>query len=154
MYASIAVRKGFGVLAVLMTGMLAGILFGSGMDQFAAAGLPESGWLSFRNVNSWVFPTIMPWVFNGTLLALIVATVLARTSARLLFAVAAVLCAVAIFVTIRIEVPLNHRISSWTVGAAPPEWMAVRAHWLRMHLVRTMVGMVAFLSASIGLARL
>ena len=73
-----ALSKAFGVVAVLMAGSLAGILIGSGMDQFAAAGLSQAGWLAFRDTNSWVFPTIMPWVFNGTLIVLIVASVLAE----------------------------------------------------------------------------
>ena len=153
MSASTALQKPVGLLSLVLIGLLAGILIGSGMDQFAAAGLSEESWLAFRNTNSWVFPAVMPWMFNGTLVALIAAAILKRAGARWLLAAAALLCAAAIFVTVRIEVPMNHVISSWTAGAAPSDWAAVRDHWLRMHLVRTILGTIAFVLAAIGLAR-
>lgn len=130
--------KGFGVFALLMIGMLASMLLGSGMDQFAAAEMEEANWLAYRDVRGWVFPTIMPWIFNGSLPALIVVAALARDRSPWTFAAAAVLCAAAILITVRIEVSMNHAISSWAPGAASAGWMSVRDRWLHMHLLRTM----------------
>jgi hypothetical protein len=47
-----AVGRVFGAVAVLMAGTVAGSLIGSRMDHFAAAGLPERGWLAFRRQQS------------------------------------------------------------------------------------------------------
>jgi hypothetical protein len=149
----IAIRYGVAIVAVLAIGLLAGILIGTGMDHYAARSLPERGWVEWRQVNGWVFPRIMPYIFNGTALALIVAAIMTRKTARLCFAVAALCCFVTIFITVKLEIPMNHAISSWTPGASPPEWMDIRQQWLRNHLVRTVAGMLGFLFAAIGLAR-
>jgi hypothetical protein len=154
MSASIAVRKGVAVFAVILIGMLAGILAGSGMDQLAVTRLPLAEWLAFRGSTAWVFPTTMPWIFNGTLLVLLIAAVLARGAARWLFAVAAVLCVAAILVTVRVEVPMNQMIGSWTPVEAPADWMAVRDHWLRMHLLRSVAGLLGFVAAVNGLTKM
>ena len=137
-----------------MIGTLAGILIGSGMGQYAVTGLPKEVWLAFRETNAWISPRVMPWIFNGSLLTLVIASVLAKKGARLLFIVASVLCAGAIFITVRIEVPMNHLISSWTPDAMPANWITVREHWLRMHLFRTIAGLRSFLAASLGLSRM
>jgi hypothetical protein len=153
MSASIAVRKGVAVFATLMVGTLAGILLGSGMDQLAVTRLPLAEWPAFRASTAWVFPTTMPWIFNGTLLVLLLAAVLVRRGARWLFVFAAVMCAAAIFVTVRVEVPMNHMIDGWTTVAAPADWTGVRDHWLRMHLIRTVAGTAGFVAAGIGLTK-
>jgi uncharacterized membrane protein len=142
------------LFAVLSLGLLAGILVGTGMDQYAAAGLPEAASVGWRQVRSWVFPTIMPWVFNITLLLQIAAAIGCGARSRWFFAAAAAVCALAaLLITVRLEVPMNNAIASWTPGAAPANWSAVRDQWLRNHLVRTIAGVLGFLCATLGLAR-
>jgi uncharacterized membrane protein len=142
------------LFAVVFLGLLAGILVGTGMDQYAAAGLPEDAWVGWRQVRSWVFPTIMPWVFNITLLLQIAAAIVCGARSRWFFASAAVCALAALLITVRLEVPMNNAIASWTPGAAPANWAAIRDQWLRNHLVRMLAGVLGFVCAALGLARM
>jgi uncharacterized membrane protein len=150
---AVTLRYTFAIFAVLLLGLLAGILVGTGMDHFVATGLPAKSWTAWRQVNGWVFPTIMPWIFNVTLLVSAAAAVFNRGRARWFFIAAALLTAGSIFVTVRLEVPMNHAISGWTPGAEPPDWSAIREQWLRNHFVRSTASVAAFICGTVGLAR-
>jgi hypothetical protein len=71
-----------------------------------------------------------------------------------LFAVAVVLTTIVLVITIALEVPINRQVASWTAGAAPANWTAVRDRWLWYHLARTIVGVLAFLCAAAALSEL
>jgi hypothetical protein len=79
---------------------------------------------------------------------------LTRDAARSFFAVAAVLTAIVLVITIALAVPINRHVASWTAGAAPANSAAVRDRWLRNHLARTVVGVLAFLCAATALSEL
>jgi hypothetical protein len=140
------------ITSVFAIGLLAGLLVGTGMDHYMAGGLPEAAWVTWRQTRSWVFPAIMPWFFNLTLLLLVAASIVNGGRARWFFAAATVCALVAILVTVRLEVPMNKMISSWTPGAAPANWAAIRDQWLRNHLVRSIAGVLGFLCALGGLS--
>jgi uncharacterized membrane protein len=77
---------------------------------------------------------------------------LSHGSGRRYFAVAAFLMIVVLAITIGFEVPINKQVHSWTAGAAPANWDALRDRWLWNHLYRTITAVLALVSATIGLA--
>ena len=147
-------RLAIAALAIGATGLLAGTLLGSGMDEFARRGLPAANWTEQHQSMDAVFRQFMPVFFNATAMLLILATVLSRGRARWLFGGAALLTVLSIVVTVIVEVPINRTVALWTPGFAPADWMVLRDRWLWNHLVRTISCIVAFWLAAAGLPRM
>jgi hypothetical protein len=141
------------VAAVMAIGLLAGLMLGTGMSGYTARSLPSSSWLLRFQAEDRLFAKVMPPVMLGTLLPQVAACFLARGAARRLFGAAAVLTVAVLFVTVTREVPLNHAFQTWTAQTTPVNWEALRDRWLRNHLVRTVLGVAAFVLAGCGLAR-
>ena len=131
-------------LAVLMAGLVAGLLFGTVLEHEQLKVLPAKPWVLARQSIDAVFSRLMPWLWNTTLLLLAAAAYLTHDRARWLFAAAAAILLAGIVVTLVIEVPLNKQIASWTQETILPEWASVRDRWVRFHAVRTVAGVVAF----------
>jgi uncharacterized membrane protein len=146
------VRISVALIATLGVGLLAGILVGTGMTEFTARGLPESSWVLRFQLEDHLFAKAMPPLMLSTLLALIVAFVLAHGHSRWLFGASILFTLVVLAVTIGFEVPLNKQIQSWTPGDAPPVWQHVRDLWLQRHLPRTVASVLSFISALSALA--
>jgi hypothetical protein len=53
------------------------------------------------------------------------------------------LLATAIFVKAKV-LPINDEIKSWSPTQPPANWQRVRARWIRLHDVRTVLGLVVF----------
>lgn len=47
-------------------------------------------------------------------------------------------------VTMRVHIPMNERIATWSPASPPEEWATVRARWARWNHVRTTAAVVAF----------
>ena len=138
-------------LAVLMAGLVAGLLFGTVLEHEQLKVLPAKPWVLARQSIDAVFSRLMPWLWNTTLLLLAAAAYLTHGHARWLFAAAALILLAGIVVTLIIEVPLNKQIALWTQETIAPEWASVRDRWVRFHAVRTVAGVVAFVCALAGL---
>lgn len=138
-------------VAVVMAGLIAGLMWGTGMDQYTHRLLLSSAWVTEHQVMDALFRRVMPPVWNGSVLMLIGAAVLSRGSSRWYFSVAAMLLIVSLVVTVRVEVPMNRRIALWDAAAPPADWSEVRDRWLSFHLARTVCGVVAFVCATAAL---
>ena len=153
MFATSQIRFVLNVLAVFALGMLAGLMFGTGMEDYTFRSMPQGSWIEEHQAEDSLFRRVMPPVFLTTAVLAVAATLIAAPRARWWLAAAAGLAIFCMIFTIRAEVPLNRLIATWTPEAAPPEWSAIRAKWLANHLVRVIAGAVAFLSATVALAR-
>jgi hypothetical protein len=151
---SVAARYAVAVFAVILLGLVAGLLLGTGMTNYTAKGLPEASWTTGFQYEDALFGKVMPSFFITTLVALTLSGFLTRGSARGFFFAAAILALAVIVISVKGEVPLNKQIQSWVPGAAPANWADVRDRWLSNHLWRTIAGMVGFVCAAIGLARM
>lgn len=60
----------------------------------------------------------------------------------ILSAVAFVLLALTLVVTMAVEVPIVTTIESWTVDTLPPDWRERRDRWVSFHLLRVVPGVV------------
>jgi uncharacterized membrane protein len=140
-------------LAVLLVGLMSGLMLGTGMDQYTHRLLSASAWVTEHQVMDALFRRVLPPLWNLTMLSLAAAAFLTHGRARWLFALAAVIFLVSLVVTVTIEVPMNRSIAQWNPEAVPQDWAAMRDRWLSFHLVRTIGGFVAFVSALSGLMR-
>ena len=137
--------------AVLLAGIIAGLLFGTAIEQQRLSALDASGWVIARHSIDAVFSKLLPWVWNSTLLLLFASAYLMHGSGRALFVIAGVLLLVGIVVTLIFEVPINKQIARWTPTTVPPNWHSLRDRWVRFHWVRTLAGMAAFACALVPL---
>lgn len=144
---------GVQMLAVIMVGLIAGLMLGTGIEQHSLRALSASAWVTEHQVmDSW-FRVIMPPYWNATALVLVIAAFLSRGQARWQFGFAALLLIVSLVVTVRVEVPMNRSIAMWDANLPPANWAQVRDHWLAFHRLRTASGILAFLVATLGLVR-
>ena len=140
-------------LAVVLAGIMAGLMFGTGMDQYTHRLLSASAWVTEHQVMDALFHRVLPPLWNLTMVSLAAAAFLSHGRARWLFAVAAAIFLISLIVTVTVEVPMNRAIALWDALNPPNNWSAVRDRWLSFHLVRTIGGFLAFVSALAGLTR-
>ena len=138
------------VLAVVLVGLIAGLLVGTAIEQKTLEVLDGPAWITARQSTDAVFSRVLPWWWNSTLLMLFFAY-LNRGGARGMFLVGGLLLLAGIVVTVAIEVPMNKQVVTWDAGAMPAGWVAVRDRWWRFHVVRTVLGAVGFCFAVCGL---
>jgi uncharacterized membrane protein len=146
-----ALRKTVTVIAVVLVGLIAGLMIGTGMDQYTHRQLAMTPWVVEHQVMDALFRRVLPTWWNITALLLVVSAFVSQGSPRRLFAIAAVLMIAALIVTVSVEVPMNRTIASWDISAPPANWAAIRDRWLWFHLIRTCCGTIAFLCAEAGL---
>lgn len=132
------------LLFALVTGVFWGTWFS--LSRSMAAITPgtflEVGRLMIGNLGG-PMSVLMP----ATLLSALVLFVLlfrGRHAQATLFAGAAlVLMAVALVITLTVNVPIDGQIQSWTMATLPPDWRAVRDRWEFYHGLRTVVSLAA-----------
>ena len=139
------------VLAVVLVGLIAGLLVGTAIEQKTLNVLDGPAWITARHSTDAVFSRVLPWWWNSTLVMLFLAAYLNRGGARWMFLVGGLLLLAGIVVTVAIEVPMNKQVAGWDAGAMPAGWVAIRDRWLRFHVVRTVLGAVGFCFAVCGL---
>ena len=154
MLQSTAIRDTVAMVSLAALGLLAGMMLGILIAGYAARGLPEESWTLRFQIENRLFTKTMPPSLMLPLLGLMALVPLTHDAVRSWFAVAAVLTAIVLIITIALEVPINRRVASWSAGAAPANWTAVRDRWLWYHLARTVVGVLAFLCAAAALSEL
>ena len=141
------------VLAVVLVGLIAGLLVGTAIEQKTLEVLDGPAWITARHSTDAVFSRLLPWWWNSTLLLLFFAAYLNRGAARWMFLVGGLLLLAGIVVTVAIEVPMNKQVVTWDAQALPANFVAIRDRWLRFHVVRTVLGAVGFVFAVCGLVR-
>ena len=145
-------RQPVSLSAVLLVGLIAGLLVGTAIDHHRLRVLDAAAWTSARQSIDAVFSKLLPWWWNITLLLLFFAAYLNQGRARWLFLSAGVLLLFGIVITVVIEVPINKQIASWTPATIPANWVDLRERWLSFHNVRSAAGVLAFACALVGVA--
>lgn len=130
----------------ILSGIIAGSMFGTGLSLYSSRGLPETAWTRRFQLEDSLFARVMPPLSQAQLLCLAGAVLVEHSASRALFSGATVLSLLVLIITLGIEVPLNKQIQSWTPGAAPATWTAVRDRWLWNHLCRATAALLAFVA--------
>ena len=135
------------LFAILVTGLLAGVMLGVAMEQQTAQKLPEAAWTLRQQNDDALFRKVMPFTFTAMMLLLVASIFLLRGSSRIAMVVATIAALAVIIVTAGWEVPINNEVVKWIAGSAPADWTGTRDKWLHYHWVRTWIGVASFASA-------
>jgi uncharacterized membrane protein len=57
------------------------------------------------------------------------------------------LLAVALVITLSVNVPIDDAIARWTIDTLPPDWSSIRNRWEAYHAARTFISLAGFGSA-------
>jgi uncharacterized membrane protein len=124
--------------AALATGALLVNWIGLGR---AMSRLSASTYVEFHQATNHTFDPYMPIVVVGTLLGGIALAIFSQGIHSLSgeLAIAGCLCYVAVLaVALSTNVRINKQIERWSVENPPDDWSAIRASWIRFHVVRTL----------------
>jgi uncharacterized membrane protein len=126
------------VFAALATGglMVNWIGLGRAMSRLSA-----STYVEFHQATNHTFDPYMPIVVVGALLGGIELAILSQGIHSLSgqLAIAGSVCYVAVLaIALSINVRINKQVERWSVESPPDDWSAVRARWVRFHIVRTL----------------
>jgi uncharacterized membrane protein len=126
------------VFAALATGGLMVNWIGLGR---AMSRLSESTYVEFHQATNHTFNPYMPIVVVGALLGGIVLAILPPGIQSLSgeLAIAGSVCYIAVLViALSTDVRINKQIARWSVQNPPGDWTAIRARWVRFHILRTL----------------
>ncbi len=108
-----------------------------------------SAYVEFHQASTRTFDPYMPILVIGAMLG---GGVLAALSKGLQtppgeLAVIGALCYAAVLsISLSTNVRLNKLVARWQIHSPPPSWAAIRAKWVRFHILRTLISVPALLS--------
>jgi hypothetical protein len=135
------------LFAILVTGLLAGVMLGVAMEQQTAQKLPEAAWTLRQQNDDALFRKVMPFTFTAMMLLLVASIFLLHGNSRIAMIIATIAALAVIIVTAGWEVPINNEIVKWIAGNAPADWTSTRDKWLHYHWLRTWIGVASFVFA-------
>ena len=140
--------KGVQFATLLLFSLVTGVFWGTwfSLSRSMAAITPgtflEVGRLMITNLGG-PMSLLMP---SALLSALVLCVLLFRgrqTRANLFASAALVLMAIALVITLVVNVPIDRQIQAWTTDALPSDWRAIRDRWEFYHGLRTVVSLGA-----------
>ncbi|HEX4221154.1 MAG TPA: DUF1772 domain-containing protein [Pseudonocardiaceae bacterium] len=142
-----------GVLALLGSGTVAGVLFAVALSVLPALiAMPMDRYVYAHKMIGRNWDPTMPIVVLGSTALDIALVFLAPSgSARTLFVVAAVLLLGVSGVSHLANVPINRRVKVVDPDRIPSDWQDPRPLWRRWHLLRTGLAMLALLGNGVAL---
>src|SRR5262245_32144084 len=138
-------------VTLLIVSLVTGVFWGTwfslsrSMAAITPATFLEVGRLMIANLGG-PMSVLMP---AALLSALVLCVLLIRgrqSTAGLLAGAALVLMAVALVITLSVNVPIDRQIQSWTTDTLPSDWLAIRDRWEFYHGLRTSVSLAALAS--------
>ncbi|WP_227378782.1 anthrone oxygenase family protein [Haladaptatus halobius] len=151
-------------LSAILGGLMAGFFFAYSVSVvLALETLSASAYTTvIQDINEKVLNVVFGATFFGAIVVPVgtAAIVLLQgdwaTWYSRLFLVGVVVYLIGTFaVTMRIHIPMNEEIATWSPASPPDEWAAVRARWARWNHIRTIAAIVSFvlyLSAIVSLS--
>jgi uncharacterized membrane protein len=112
----------------------------------AMAQLSPSTYVELHQSTNRTFQPYMPVVVVGAIVGGIVLAVASgiHTASGQLSAFGAVCYAAVIAITHPTDLPINKQIARWSIENPPGDWAAVRARWIRFHVIRTLFSVPGF----------
>ena len=136
-------------LAALITGVFWGPWLGlsRSIETFSPEVFLAIGHRMIANLAP-VMPILMPAAMLSTLPVLFLSF---ATQPKVFYLTLAGLClyAIALVITLAVEVPIDNQIRRWTVDSLPPEWPRLRDRWEAFHVLRTFLS-IAGLALLVG----
>ncbi|MEA2540551.1 MAG: hypothetical protein QOH35_1917 [Acidobacteriaceae bacterium] len=144
------------LISIILSTLVAGIFFGPWVAlSGTAGGFKPEVWLAIVNrFNSNLF-LVMSVLMPGALLSIVPVLFMTYNGQRSTFflnAIAVVLSAAGLLVTVLVQMPLVKQMRGWTVATLPHNWEQIRDRWEAFHAVRvvaSVAGLVMMLTAAI-----
>jgi uncharacterized membrane protein len=142
------VTKAVQFVTLMLFSLVTGVFWGTwfslsrSMADITAATFLEVGHFMIANLGG-PMSVLMP---AALLSALVLCVLLFRgrqPGASLFAGAALVLMAVALVITLVVNVPIDRQIQSWTPATLAPDWQGIRDRWEFYHGLRTLVSLVA-----------
>jgi uncharacterized membrane protein len=145
------------VIAVITTGLAAGVYLGDRMGvSFARPHLTSSSFVQLQQVIHRHFVRMMPPLILSSVATSIAWAALSPGRAPLLacwLAAAGALAMLVVAVLTRVvNVPINAKLMTWRAEAPPVDLATLWAPWERVHSVRTVLAIGAFIAEVVALA--
>ena len=128
------------LLAALATGGL--MVNWVGLARAMARLSSASAYTEFHQATNRTFDPYMPIVVFGALfggIALAVVSSGVNSASGQLAILGAVCYAVVLAISLSTNVRTNKLIAGWSIQSPPDNWKAIRAGWIRYHVLRTLV---------------
>lgn len=145
------------VVAVLCSGLMAGLLFGDWLGpSFARSAMSVSSFVEFQQIVHLNYLRTLPALSGVALAAPIVWLVMLRAQTKgtefkvLLVATLAIL--IGFTITFVFNVPVNDQLETWNVAAPPANAREIWSRWETAHVVRTIFWTVGFFLEIVALA--
>ena len=140
------------LLAALATGGL--MVNWVGLARAMARVSSASAYTEFHQATNRTFDPYMPIVVFGALFGGIALAVVSGVNsvAGQLAILGAVCYAVVLAISLSTNVRTNKLIAGWSIQSPPDNWRAIRAGWIRYHVVRTLVsvpGLICYILSSL-----
>jgi len=136
-------------IAIFSSGLIAGILFGDRMGAtFARPALSPSSFLRFQRIQHVHFARMMPPLTLAAIAGGLGWLIIVRaqwTSSQFWFvAVATGTMVLAAALTLRVNIPINNQLMTWSEEAPPENMLEIWIRWERVHTIRTILWLGAF----------
>jgi uncharacterized membrane protein len=143
-------------VAVLATGLLAGIFLGDRMGLgFARPALPATSFVQLQQIQHVHFVRMMPVLQIAALLSTLTWLFLLRSDVRgsqfVVVALAAICLLVVFGLTMAINVPINNTLMTWNAAAPPGDAMEIWKRWEQVNTVRAIIAPIGFALQVVGL---
>jgi uncharacterized membrane protein len=142
------VIKAVQFVTLLLFSLVTGVFWGTwfslsrSMAEITPGTFLEVGRLMIANLGG-PMSVLMPMALLSALLLCVLLFRGRQSRATLFSSAALVLMAVALVITLVVNVPIDRQIQTWTTAALPPEWSAIRDRWEFYHGLRTLLSLGA-----------
>ena len=137
------------VVAILCSGLMAGLLFGDWLGpSFARSAMNVSSFVQFQQIVHINYLRTLPALSTVAVAAPILwlVTLRARCESvefRVLLA-ATIAIAIGYAITFVFNVPVNNQLETWNVATPPPNAREIWSQWEKAHVIRTIFWVVGF----------
>ena len=137
------------VVAVLSSGLMAGLLFGDWLGpSFARSSMGTTSFIEFQQIVHSNYLLVLPalsTIAAGAPVLWLVALRRERGSAEFRMMLSATIAVVIGYtITLVFNVPVNEQLESWTLGGAPADAREIWRQWENAHVVRTVFWVAGF----------
>ena len=144
------------VVAVLCSGLMAGLLFGDWLGpSFARAAMNASTFIQFQQIVHINYLRTLPALSTIAVAAPILWLIILRTrrdSAEFKILLGAIVAiAVGYTITFVFNVPVNNQLETWDFAAPPADAREIWSHWEKAHVVRTIFWVTGFFLETVAL---
>ena len=145
------------IVAVLCSGLMAGLLFGDWLGpSFARAAMNASSFIQFQQIVHINYLRTLPALSTvasaAPLLWLIMLRALPASAEFKVLLVATIAIAVGYTITFVFNVPVNNQLETWNVAAPPANAREIWSQWEKAHVVRTIFWVLGFFLETVAFA--